>query len=333
MPLSVSLFGKVPLHRREHGPFSRRHTMPLKHEKLVYVYLFITFFLWGSLYVAGKYVLDKVPPFTVSLVRYAVAFLLLFLFIRIRKYRPIERKDYKPIFLIGFLGYFVALVLQLLGTKFSSASFAALVNSLNPIVIMLMAALLLHEKLTFQKITGIVLGLAGVYIIIGGVHGSGMMAGIVLSLVSVLLWSYVSILIRKMSHRYPPLLITAWSMGVALVCTLPVSVVELIRTPVAWDAGVVLALLHMAVMCTCVAHLLWNESLSLTEAGTCSAFYPVQPLSATALGILLLGETVTPSFWTGSALILMGVMLCLIRVGHFVPGMIHLPGMSRVKKH
>ena len=303
--------------------------MPLKHEKLVYVYLFITFFLWGSLYVAGKYVLDKVPPFTVSLVRYAVAFLLLFLFIRIKKYRPVEKRDYKYIFMIGFLGYFVALVLQLLGTKFSSASFAALVNSLNPIVIMIMAAIFLHEKLTVQKVAGLTLGLAGVYAIIGGVHGEDMMAGIVLSLISVLLWSYVSIIIRKISHRYPPLLITAWSMGVALVCTLPVSAVELSYTPAVWDTGVILALLHMAVMCTCVAHLLWNESLSLTEAGTCSAFYPVQPLSATALGILLLGESVSLSFWIGSALIIAGVMLCLFHAPHLshFPHILHVhPG-------
>ena len=292
-------------------------------EKFVYLSLFITFFLWGSLYVVSKYVLDRVPPFTVSLLRYAIAFLILFIVIRKKHYRPIDRKDYPSIFLIGFLGYFAALVLQLLGTKYSSASFAALVNSLNPIVIMLMAAFLLHEKLTIQKITGLLLGLAGVYFIIGGVHGSGMMAGIVLSLVSVLLWSYVSIIIRRLGSAYPPLLITAWSMGVALVCTLPVSVVELARTPVTWDAGVILSLLYMAVMCTCAAHLLWNESLSRAEAGTCSAFYPVQPLTAAVLGILLLGESVTLSFWLGSALILMGVMLCLIHIRSHRPTWIH----------
>lgn len=250
--------------------------MKTLHERLVYLYLFLTFFLWGSLYVVSKYVLDKVPPFTVSLVRYAISFLLLLVLIRIKKFRPVERQDYKYIFMIGFFGYFVALVLQLLGTKFSNASFAALVNSLNPIVIMIMAAIFLHERLTFQKVIGLALGIVGVYFIIGGVHGSDMMTGIILSLISVLLWSYVSIIIRKIGHKYHPLIITAWSMGVALVFTLPASAVELMHTPAVWDAGVVASLLYMAVMCTCVAHLLWNESLSLIEAGTCSAFYPVQ---------------------------------------------------------
>ncbi len=283
-------------------------------QKLVYLYLFLTFFLWGSLYVVSKYVLDRVPPFTVSLVRYAISFMLLFIFIHIKKFKPIERKDYKYILIIGVFGYFVALVLQLLGTKYSNASFAALVNSLNPIVIMIMAAVFLHEQFTFQKGAGLFLGIIGVYFIIGGVHGSDMMTGIILSLISVLIWSYVSIIIRKIGHSYHPLIITAWSMGVALVCTLPASAIELAHTPVTWDSTVVLSLLYMAVMCTCVAHLLWNESLSLAEAGTCSAFYPVQPLTAAVLGILFLGESVTLSFWTGSALILIGVMLCLVHL-------------------
>ena len=292
-------------------------------KKFVYLYLFLTFFLWGSLYVVSKYVLDRVPPFTVSLLRYAISFLILFIVIRKKHYRPIAKKDYKYIFLIGFLGYFAALVLQLLGTKFSSASFAALINSLNPIVIMLMAAVLLHEKLTVQKFTGLLLGLAGVYFIIGGVHGSGMMDGIILSFVSVLLWSYVSIVIRKLGSSYHPLLITAWSMAVALVCTLPVSLVELSTTPVTWDASVMLSLMYMAVMCTCVAHMLWNESLSMAEAGTCSAFYPVQPLTAAVLGIVSLGESVSLSFWLGSALILTGVMLCIVRMQSIYPAFVH----------
>ena len=103
-----------------------------------------------------------------------------------------------------------------------------------------------------RRVIGLALGIVGVYFIIGGVHGSDMMTGIILSLISVLLWSYVSIIIRKIGHKYHPLIITtpgAWAS--ALVFTLP----SLRRGTHAharrlWDAGVAASLLYMAVMCT-----------------------------------------------------------------------------------
>lgn len=133
--------------------------MKSKQHSFVYPYLFLTFFLWGSLYVVSKHVLGKVPPFTLSLLRYVIAVVILFLLVRIKNYAPLERKYYKQILLIGFFGYFLSQVLQFMGTKLSNASFAALINSLNPVAIMVMAAVFLHEKLTAQKIAGLALSL------------------------------------------------------------------------------------------------------------------------------------------------------------------------------
>lgn len=285
--------------------------MKSKQHSFVYPYLFLTLFLWGSLYVVSKHVLGKVPPFTLSLLRYVIAVVVLFLLVRIKNYAPLERKYYKQILLIGFFGYFLSQVLQFMGTKLSNASFAALINSLNPVAIMVMAAVFLHEKLTAQKIAGLALSLGGVYIILGGGHSDGMTAGIALSLLSVFIWSLVSVGLCKLSVYCPPLLIVAWGTAVALIFAIPCAFIELIYIPVTWDWSVLISVLYMGVMCTAVAHLLWNKSLSLAEAGTCSAFYPVQPLSAAALGAVFLGESVTSSFWAGAALIIGGVMISL----------------------
>ena len=55
--------------------------------------------------------------------------------------------------------------------------------------------------------------------------------------------------------------------------------------------------------------MMWNFCLAHQEAGHCAAFYPVQPMVSMLLGVVLLGEKITPSFLLGSALIIFSVVL------------------------
>lgn len=283
-------------------------------KKLVYAYLLMTFSLWGSLYVVSKFVLNKIPVFTVSFIRYLIAVIFLFSIIHFKKTGKIQREDYKYIIIVGFMGYFVSLGVQLIGTKISGASMASLINSMNPVFITLAATVILKEKLTLKKAVSIILSLIGVYIIVGG-NVEGQTAGIFLSLGSVVLWSVVSVYVRKISQKYPPLLITAYGMLVAVVCNFPVSVCEIITgQAVSFDKSAVFALVYMGIFCTGIAHLLWNQSLSMMEAGVCSAFYPIQPLVSVVLGIIFLHEKITVSFLVGCIFIVCGVLLCILRI-------------------
>lgn len=100
----------------------------------------------------------------------------------------------------------------------------------------------------------------------------------------------------------------------AVVCNLPVAVAEVAAgESVSIDARAVVALLYMGIFCTGAAHLLWNESLSMVEAGICSAFYPVQPLVSVILGILFLHENITTSFVIGCVVIVIGVLVCILK--------------------
>lgn len=88
---------------------------------------------------------------------------------------------------------------------------------------------------------------------------------------------------------------------------------EVAGESVSIDARAVVALLYMGIFCTGAAHLLWNESLSMVEAGICSAFYPVQPLVSVILGILFLHENITTSFVIGCVVIVIGVLVCILK--------------------
>ncbi len=149
-----------------------------------YLYLLLTFIIWGSLYVVSKFVLGKMPTGVVAFCRFLIAFIALSLWQR-GKRKKIEKEDYKYVILLGFAGYFIAVGAQLLGTRYAGASMASLINALNPVTITVFAVIFLGEKMTLRKGLGVVLSLLGVYVILGKGSGEGSMLGILLSLFSV----------------------------------------------------------------------------------------------------------------------------------------------------
>jgi len=285
----------------------------MTNKRMAYLYLTITFCAWGSLYVVSKSVLGKIPVFTTSLMRYIIAAIALFIILKTRNTAKIERRDYKYVFLIGFIGYFLSTVAQLWGTKLSNASIASLINSMNPVTIMLFAIVILKEKITTRKVVCIILAIIGVYTIIGDVNGSGQVLGGLISILSVFLWSFVSVIVRQITQKYDPLQITTYGIIIALICTLPFSIYELIITPnIQYDWTIMPSFLYMGLICTALAYVCWNKSLSMIEAGTCSLFYPVQPMIAVLLGWLFLGESINTSFVFGTLLIIGGIIFSTV---------------------
>lgn len=285
----------------------------VKDKNIAYIYLVITFCAWGSLYVVSKFVLGKIPVMTVLFLRYLVAGITLYVIGRSdrAKCKKIEHGDLKYVFIIGFVGYFLSVCAQFIGIKLSNASIASLINSMNPIAIMIFAAIILREKLTLKKIICVVLAVAGVYIIIGGVKG-GQIVGMLFSAFGLVLWAFISVLVRRVTQKYSAMQLTTYCMFIAVICTMPFSIYDIAEARnVVFDWKVVLSILYMGIVCTALAYVLWNKSLSLIEAGVCSLFYAIQPLVSALLGFLLLGEKINSNFTVGAVLIISGVLFSI----------------------
>lgn len=176
-----------------------------------------------------------------------------------------------------------------------------------------MAALFLSESMTSGATLGLLLSVFGVYTIIG-VGSAVKISGMILSFLSVLLWSFTSVNTRKISAKYSSLTITKMAMLMASICNFPVAIGEIALThpTITVDLSAVLAILYIGIVCTALANLLWNRSLGVIPAHICASFYPVQTLTSSVLGILFLHETCTFSFILGSTFIIIGVLLSLM---------------------
>ena len=71
-------------------------------------------------------------------------------------------------------------------------------------------------------------------------------------------------------------------------------------------------MLYMGLLGTVAPHSLWNFCLSKMDASFCSMFYPLQPLVSSALGVLVLGEQMTPNFVIGGLIICCGVVMAVL---------------------
>lgn len=286
--------------------------MKLLSEKTMgYIYLITTFIMWGSLFVAAKFVMAEVPPLMVLATRYGISVIVLYFIMKRRGFKKIKKEDRKFLFAIGGVGYFLGIAFQLMGNDLLDASLSSLINSLNPVVIPIIATMFLKEKINWQIILSIILSVIGVYIILG-VGGNASALGITVNVLSLLFWSVSCCMVRKISAHYDPIQLTLYAMAIALIFAIPAGVINVILVPATISIKGILALLYIALICTALSHVCWNRSLKILSATTCSLFYPIQPLTSAILAIVILGEIITKSFVIGAVIISVGIILAVI---------------------
>ena len=279
--------------------------------KRSYFICVLTFCLWGSVYVFSKYAMASFSPMTVMFIRNLIAALFIFAVAPKKQFRKIRREHIKYFLLTGLLGYFLANGLVMHSTHLMSSTLSSLINSANPVFIMLFAALLLRERMTFCKGIGTACALTGVVFVIGIDFGHISTAGVLCSIFGVVFGALGSTIVRKVSAYYIPEQITVCYFVISLPFCLIASVIETVREPLPITLSGVGAVLYIGIVTTAIANLLWNKSLAVMDASVCSMFYPLQPMFAALFSVILLGEKITPELVGGGLLIALGVLIGL----------------------
>lgn len=289
--------------------------MVLQNNKIkAYTLLTITMTIWGSLYVACKYVLEFVTPLTILFCRYLISAVFLLLLLIKQKPQKIDRKDIKYLVMFGAVGYFLSVIFQLYSNNLMSSGMSSLLNSLNPVFTIILGVPILHEKLTLPKGISVVVAVIGVYIIVGGVSGGGAILGIISALNAVVTWTLSSFIIKKHLQKYDTLTITTYAIIIALICTTPISIFDMATAPnlKLFTLPTILSLLFIGIVCTAISNVLWNKSLTLIDAGQCALFCPLMPMISAIFGYIFLGEKIGHTFIIGAVLIIVGIILSVL---------------------
>ncbi len=270
--------------------------------------------IWGGMYVVSKVVLDYVPPMTLLAMRLVIGGAALLLVVLAGRTPWVGVRDLPRMALLGLVGFGISLAAQFIGTRLSSASHGAVITSVTPAFILVFAATLLKERITWAKIAAVAIATAGVLLVVEQPGGFRIEArafwGDVLLLVAGITWALYTVLGRLAATRYPPVTVTTYATLTGIVWVLPVIPFEL--SGIAWrplPPAVWWGILYLGVVSTALAFYLWNKGFTLMDAATGSLFFFAQPVVGAVLGWLLLGESLTARFLLGTAVIIAGGVL------------------------
>ncbi|MGH0510364.1 DMT family transporter [Bacillus paranthracis] len=272
--------------------------------------------IWGGMYVVSKYVLNFIPPLTLVWLRFIIAFVVLYMILKItekkqKKTVTIRKKDWLLFAWIGFIGYFISITCQFIGTKLSDAHTGSLVTSATPAFMVIFAAIILKEKLTARRLLSTIIATIGVIIVIGwDIEIGSYFIGTIILVGAAITWALLSIYVKIASARFSSLVITTYAIFFSLFFITPFMIWEFQSNPIEhMNLYVVLGVLYLGIVSTAGAFFLWNKGLELMDASIGSLFFFFQPIVGSLLGWLLLNETLSSNFFIGGILIICSVFI------------------------
>ena len=274
----------------------------------------MTGILVGAAVVATRAISDEAGPAAIALLRYLVGGAILLPIALATRRMKIARRDAFPIVLLGIGQFGVLVVLLNISVQHIPAARAALLFATMPLITMVFGRLTGREGLAAWQAIGVLLTVVGVAAVIAAeppmlTAGSTSWLGDLAALGSAATGATCSLLYRPYLERNSALGVGA----LAMVASVPPLAL------LAWTEGFFGASLSFSTtgwlavtfigVSSAIGYALWLGALAAASATNVTAFLALGPLTAAALGAVLLAEPITPGFAAGAVLVAVGLAL------------------------
>jgi len=275
--------------------------------------------VWAANFIVVKDVITVMPPVAFTFLRYTVATLALFAFLRwqdgsIRLPHP----DAIRIVVLGGLGFGVYQILWTVGLQTTPAGDSALLIASAPVLTAVIAAAIGVDTLSRQRGAGVALSFIGVVIVVAGGVGielTGSPIGFAMTLGAAFCWALYTAFGARFLRRHSPLVLTAWaSLGGTLVLT-PIGLGQLLAPgAIGAEQGadvipIALAVLYSGLLAAAAANVIIFHAIGLVGPTRVIALQTFVPALAVVFAFIFLGEPIRPAQVIGGAVIVDGVAL------------------------
>lgn len=278
------------------------------------IYLLLASFLWGTSFIAGKFAYETLDPALVVLFRLIIAGVILFpITLRFIKENSKSDVDWKKIALLGFLTYPATFLLQFIGLQYTSASSAATMIGIEPLMVILVGQLFFKEKASLTIWLLGIIAFIGVFLLVGLSDSEEIsLIGCLLVLAStivVALWLRLS---KSVLGNLNPKVYTALSLQLGILIGLPFMLLLVKDWNINFSYSSIIALLYLGIGCSLFANWAWNKGLSETETNKSGIFLALEPVFGVLFSIILLNDSLSFTSWVGVALVILSATVCLV---------------------
>jgi drug/metabolite transporter (DMT)-like permease len=256
-------------------------------------------------------------PMHIIFFRVSGSLLLYFLFDSLflrKKNRAVEKKDLLRIFFAGVLGVALNQILFFSGLNLTTPVDTAIINSTNPLMVLLISALLTSDKLGVKNIIGILLGATGATSLIlydktesfleGSINGN------LLIMANTFCWSLYLIVAKPLFAKYHPIQVMKWVFFVGFLASVPFTFQDLQSIQLeSVSPKAIWSLIYVIVGTTFLAYLLITYGLSYLSPAIVSVYTYAQPALVAIIGFVLLNEGLTISKMISFLLVFIGILL------------------------
>ncbi len=276
----------------------------------------LTSAFWGAAFITGKIALREFPPMTLTFLRFLIATVIIFLYLwRTEEVHVPKREDLPLLFGLGFVGIFGYYALYFTALIYTSASNAATINAMIPLVSSVLAIYVTDETLTKKKVVLILVALSGIILTVTGGDITVLTTldfnlGDMLMLAAMLCFSLYGVFSKKANSKYTPTLVTSYAFLFGLILITPLMLREgILLESLSYSVEAWGSVIFMSVFCSVVAYVIQQKSIKRLGVNKTMLFFNLVPLFAILFSFIFLGDPITPVNIVSAGIIVTAVVM------------------------
>ena len=279
--------------------------------------------LWGASFLFVEVLLDLINPFLIVYFRVSIASIILVLFLYLSKTKfKFSNKIIYNLFIMALLNNVVPFLMIAYGQQTTTGGLASILNANTSLITILLASMFIsYEKLTVNRLFGVLVGLFGIIIALGyesflTIYDNSY--GKFLILLATVSYAFAGIWAKLKLSDLPPLISATGMLTFSTVILSPFAAVFYYDDIINLNFPIIFYSVMFAILCSVIAYFLYFKILEKTGAGNLLICTIIIPPASIILNSMILGQVIAISELIGLMIITVGLIILDGRYKKFV---------------